>query len=71
MHRTLITLLGALPLCGCGLAETAATGATAGAAAAEQAKQGQQTEQKMQEQVEAAKQVAADKLRAADADSAQ
>ena len=66
MHRILIALLTVLPLSACGLAETAATGVTAASGAAEQARQGQQTEQRVQQQVEDAKQVAADKLKADD-----
>ena len=66
MYRTLIAMLAGLALSACGLAETAATGVSAASSAAEQAKQGQRTEQRVQQQVEAAKQVAADKLNAAD-----
>jgi len=47
------------------------SGATAASSAAEQAKQGQQTEQRVQQQVEAAKQVAADKLKSAEDGSLQ
>jgi hypothetical protein len=47
-HRNLtLSLLAALALTACGLAETAATTATTGASAAEQVKEGQ----KLQEQV--------------------
>jgi hypothetical protein len=71
MRNFFIALLTVLSLSACGLAETAATGATAASSAAEQAKQGQQTEKRVQQQVEAANQLAADKLKAADAASSQ
>jgi hypothetical protein len=66
MIRTILIVVAALGLCGCGLAETASTGATAAAAGAEQARQAQQTEKKVQDQVQAAAQQDADRRHAAE-----
>ena len=66
--RATALMIFALPLAGCGLAETAATGAAGATSEAEAAKQAQLTEQRMEQQVEAAKQQEA-KLRQAGEDS--
>jgi hypothetical protein len=49
----------ALPLAGCGLAETAASGTAGAAAEARQAQQAQQIEQHVRDQVQAAQDAAA------------
>jgi hypothetical protein len=67
LTRGVCTLFIAASLSACGLADTAATGAAGAASEVEQAKQAQRTEQQVRENVEAAQQAAADKLRAADA----
>jgi hypothetical protein len=67
LTRAACTLLIAASLNACGLAETAATGAAGATSEVEQARQAQHTEQQVRENVEAAQQTAADKLRAADA----
>jgi len=65
------SILFLLPLAGCGLAETAATGATAGAAAAEEARQGLKTEQNVKDRVEAAQQLETQHRHAAESASTQ
>ena len=60
------TLISALALTACGLADTAATTATVAASEAEQARQAQQTEKKVQQQVQAAQQLDADRRHAAE-----
>ena len=54
--QLLVLMTFALPLAGCGLAETAATGAAGATSEAEAAKQAKQTEQRVEQQIEAAKQ---------------
>lgn len=69
MTRIICACWLALPLAACGLAETAVTGAALATSATEAAKQAQKTEQQVQSQVEAAQQLAAEKLQAAEAAS--
>ncbi len=66
MHWKLLCLILALPLCACGLAETAATGAAGAASEVEAARQAQQTEQRVQQQLDAARQAAAKQRQAAE-----
>jgi len=65
--RAIGLLMVAALLGGCGLAETAATGAAAGAAGAEAAKDAQATQQRVVEQLDAARQAAADQRERAEA----
>ena len=66
MYRICLIALWVLPLGGCGLAETAASGATAATSAAEQAAQAKQTEQQVRDRLDAAQQAAAEQRRAAE-----
>jgi uncharacterized lipoprotein YajG len=66
MKISLIALVAALPLAGCGLAETTAVAANEAASAAEQAKKGKELEAKVQRDIEAAQKVAADARAAAE-----
>lgn len=65
----ILALALALPLSGCGLAETAATGAAGAQSQAEAARQAQKTEQQVQQQVDDAQRLDAEKRRAAEESS--
>jgi hypothetical protein len=67
--RILAATMCAAMLCGCGLAETAATGAAAGESAAEQAREGKKLEEKIQTDIANMQQQAKDAQAAAEAES--
>ena len=67
LTKSLALLVIALPLAGCGLAETGVTAATGGASAAQQAKQAKEEEAKLQQQINAAYQTDAQRRKAAEA----
>jgi hypothetical protein len=62
-----LSMLAALALSGCGLAETAATSGAAGASAAEPVTEGKRVEEKVKADIEAMQKQAADARAAADA----
>lgn len=62
-------LLTAALLCGCGLADTAASGAAGAASEAHQAKQAAQIEQHVRDQIQAAQQQSAAQLDQAEKDA--
>lgn len=64
MKTPAIALLLALPLAGCGLADTATTAAVSGGTKAEEAKDAQNTVKRAEEKVDAAMQVEAERLKA-------
>jgi ABC-type glycerol-3-phosphate transport system substrate-binding protein len=66
MNRTLIGLLAALGLAGCGI-ETAGTAATVAAMKAKEAKQGKETKEQVVKQLEEANQLAEQRLKNAEA----
>jgi hypothetical protein len=69
MARSLILLVLALPLTGCGLAETGSAAATAAASQAQEAREGLKTEARVREQLDAAMKQAADSRNAAETDA--
>ncbi len=69
MRKALIPAAILLLLSGCGLADVGAAGATTGVSAAEQAKQAQETEARVKQQVDAAVNQEAERLKAADSPS--
>ena len=69
MKNSLIALAAALPLAGCGLAETTAVAASEAESAAEQARQGKELEAKVQRDIDAAQQTAADARATAEAEN--
>ena len=68
MKNSLIALGAALPLAGCGLAETTTVAASEAKSAAEQAKQGKELEAKVQRDIDAAQKTAADERAKAEAE---
>ena len=60
MRNSLIALAAALPLAGCGLAETTAVAAGEASSAVEEAKRAKEIEAKVQRDIDAAQQTAAD-----------
>jgi hypothetical protein len=69
MARSLLLLALALPLTGCGLAETGSAAATAAASQAQEAREGLKTEARVRAQLDAAMKQAADQRNAAEADT--
>jgi hypothetical protein len=68
MERLWALLVVALPLAGCGVAETGASAGTAAESAARQATQAQAAQDQVRQQVDAAYRQAAEQRRAAEAD---
>jgi hypothetical protein len=66
MRNALIPAAMLLLLSGCGLADLGAAGATSGASAAEQARQAKQTEAQVKQQVDAAVNQEAERVKAAE-----
>jgi len=64
-----VLLAAAVPIAGCGVAETGAAAAAGASAELEQARQARQTEARVRQQLDAAYQQSAERLKAADAAS--
>ncbi len=69
MMRMMTTLLAAVLLAGCGLAETAATGAAVGGGAAQQVEDGKEAQEKVRADIAAADEKAAEMRAAAEAEN--